>query len=131
MKTMKGLRFSWKYALAICAVAGAAYLVMGFNNRMAELRRLQAQYEQVQQRLQDVQAENAILQTQIAQATTDATVIEWAYSKGHMIMPGDVPVVPLSPSNVTPVPSPTPPAPQLPVENWQIWMLLFVDSITP
>jgi cell division protein FtsB len=128
---MKNLRFSWKYALAIILVAFMGYMVMGFNNRMANLRRLQAQYEQAQKRLEGVMAENAALQTQIAIATTDATVIQWAYSQGHLIQPGDVPVVPLAPGGSTPTPVPTPTAPQLPVENWQIWMLLFVDKIKP
>jgi cell division protein FtsB len=128
---MKNLRFSWKYALAIILVVVMGYMVMGFNNRMENLRQLQAQYEQAQGRLEGVMAENAALQTQIAIATTDVTVLEWAYSQGHLKQPGDIPIVPLAPGGSTPTPAPTPPAPQLPVENWQIWMLLFVDQIEP
>ena len=128
---MKNLHFSWKYALAIALIAVMGYMVMGFNNRMADLRGLAAQFELAKARLESVMAEKAALQTQIAEATMDATVIEWAYSEGHLKKPGDMPVVPLAPGNSTPTPVATPVSPQLPVENWQIWMLLFVDQIEP
>jgi hypothetical protein len=128
---MKGLRFSWKYALTIAGVAVIGYLVMVFNSRAIELRRLAMQRDAAAARATGVARENASLQTQIAGATSEALVIEWAYEKGHMKKPGDIPVVPLAPGGGTPAPTPTPGPRQLPVQNWQMWMLLFVDSISP
>lgn len=128
---MKGLRFSWNYALAIVGIAVIGYLVMVFNSRAVELRRLATQRDAVAVRATSVARENASLQTQIAEATSEAPVIEWAYEKGHMKKPGDIPVVPLAPGGGTPVPTPTPEPKQLPVKNWQMWMLLFVDLISP
>jgi hypothetical protein len=128
---MKGLRFSWKYTLVIGGVAVIGYLVMVFNSRAIELRRLGAQRDIVAARATSVARENASLQTQIAEATSEAPVVEWAYEKGHMKKPGDIPVVPLAPVGGTPAPTPTPGPRQLPVQHWQMWLLLFVDSISP
>jgi cell division protein FtsB len=128
---MKGLNFTWKYGLAIVAVAALAYLVMGFNSRMARLRQLRVQYDEVDATLQALKNSNAALQTQIAGATSDAPVRQWAYEEGRLIQPGDHPIVPLAPAETTPEPTPTPQAIQQPVKNWQMWLLLFVDSISP
>ena len=128
---MKRLPFSWKNFLAIIGVAGLAYMVIGFNSRMARLRELRVQYEQVSAQLEALQRENSRLQTQVAEATSDAPVLRWAYEEGHMVQPGDHVIVPLAPGGSTPAPTPTP-QPQLKaVKNWQMWVLLFVDSISP
>jgi pyruvate/2-oxoglutarate/acetoin dehydrogenase E1 component len=66
-----------------------------------------------------------VLRTQIAYATSDASVREWAYESGHKAMPGDNIIVPLSPPGLTPVsPTPVVSTPQK-VENWQVWWALF------
>lgn len=104
-----------------------AYLVMDFNNRMASLRRLSAQKEGVTQQLAGQVQTQAYLQTQIAYATSDAAVEQWAYEEGDMVRSGDIPVVPLPPSVGTPVPTPTRVVVVTPAANWQFWMWLFVD----
>jgi hypothetical protein len=128
---MKRLQFTWKYGLAIIGVLILAYLVMGFNSRMARLRQLRVQYEAVNAQLDELQRENHGLETQIAEATSNAPVSRWAYEEGHMIQPGDQPIVPLAPGESTPAPTPKPQTIQRPVKNWQMWLLLFVDSISP
>jgi len=128
---MKDLQFSWKYALAIVGVGLLAYVVMGFNSRMAELRRLQAQLDGVSGQATGVALQNDTLRTQIVAATSDQVVRAWAYQQGHMKLPGDQVVAPLAPGNVTPIATPTPALRQMSVENWQMWALLFVDSISP
>jgi len=79
---MKRPSFSWKYALIIIGLFVLAYLVMDFNNRMAALRRLSAQKEDVTQQLAGQKQTEAYLQTQIAYATSDASVEQWAYEEG-------------------------------------------------
>jgi cell division protein FtsB len=124
---MKRPGFSWKYALIIVGMFVLAYLVMDFNNRMAALRRLSTQKEGVTQQLAGQMQTQAYLQTQIAYATSDAAVEQWAYEEGDMVRPGDVPVVPLPPSVGTPMPTPTRVVVVTPVANWQFWLWLFVD----
>jgi cell division protein FtsB len=124
---MKRPGFSWKYTLIIVGMFVLAYLVMDFNNRMASLRRLSTQKEGVTQQLAGQMQTQAYLQTQIAYATSDAAVEQWAYEEGDMVRSGDVPVVPLPPSVGTPMPTPTRVVVVTPAANWQFWLWLFVD----
>jgi cell division protein FtsB len=122
---MKVHLFNWKYAALIVGLAVLAMLVMDFNSRMAELRRLTNEYEQVQAVATQKAETKAALEREIAYATSDAAVIEWAYQDGHMVRPGDVPVVPLAPGGPRPTPTPTPlPTPE-PLSNPESWFALF------
>ncbi len=106
------MNFSWKYAVLIVGLVVIAYLVMNFNSRIANLRRLSVQREAVAARLEGLESTQALLQTQIARATSEAAVIEWAYQEGNLVRPGDNPVVPVPPEGSTPVPTPTPAVPR-------------------
>ena len=128
---MKRPSFSWKYALIIIGFVVLAILVMDFNNRMSALRRLSTQKVGVLAQLEGQIQTQSYLQTQIAYATSDAAVMEWAYEEGSMVRPGDVPVVPLAPAAGTPVPTPTPVVVTTPIANWQFWLWLFVDAKEP
>ena len=125
---MKGLKFSWKYAVAIIGVLLMAYLVMDFNSRTADLRRLTVQKEQVAGQVTQLARTQDTLRTQIAYATSDAAVVDWAYEEGNMVRPGDNPVVPVAPPGSTPAPTPTPVIERPVVSNWQMWLWLFVDT---
>jgi cell division protein FtsB len=108
---------------------GLAFLVIIFNNRIAEQRQLVVQAEKLETDLDSMQATEARLIEQIAYATSDAAVEEWAYQEARMIREGDQPIVPISPSESTPVEAP-PPAPEPVVyTTWQIWWALFFDEL--
>ena len=128
MSMMKGMRFSWKYAVTIVGVLIMAYLVMDFNSRTADLRRLTVQKEQVAGQVTQLARTQDTLKTQIAYATSDAAVVDWAYEEGNMVRPGDNPVVPVAPPGSTPAPTPTPVIERPVVSNWQMWLWLFVDT---
>jgi hypothetical protein len=128
MSMMKGLKFSWRYAAAILGVLIMAYLVMDFNSRTADLRSLTVQREQVAGQVTQLARTQDTLKTQIAYATSDAAVVDWAYEDGNMVRPGDNPVVPVAPPGSTPAPTPTPVIERPVVSNWQMWMWLFVDT---
>jgi cell division protein FtsB len=128
---MKRPGFSWKYALIIVGLTVLAYLVMDFNHRMAALRRLSAQKEVVALQLAGQKQTQVNLQTQIAYATSDAAVEQWAYEEGEMVQSGDIPVVPLPPAGGSPVPTPTSVVVATPAANWQFWLWLFVDPNQP
>jgi cell division protein FtsB len=128
---MKRPVFSWKYALMILGVVVLAYMVMDFNNRVSELHRLSNQKEAVAAEVSSLEKTQNALETKIAYATSEAAVVDWAYEEGHMVGPGDNPVVPIAPSVGTPFPTPTPSVTQQAVSNWQMWMRLFLDSEAP
>lgn len=102
-------------------------MVMDFNNRMSAMRALTVERERVAGHVTQLESEKSALETQIAHAQSDAAVADWAYQEGHMIRPGDNPIVPMQPAESTPVPTPTPSVTHRQVENWQMWMWLFMD----
>lgn len=125
---MKQIKFSWKYAIIIVGVIFLTYLIMDFNNRMVNLRNLSEQKDRVAAQVTSLVQTRTSLETQIAYATSEAAVIEWAYEDGQMVRPGDNPVIPLAPAQSTPAPTPRPIITQSAMENWQVWMLLFFDK---
>jgi cell division protein FtsB len=99
-------------------------MVMDFNGRMAELTRLRAQHEVESAHIADLNATQFILQTQIAYATSEPAVAEWAREQGRLYQDGDFPIF------LIPDPAYTPPPPaaltispnQLaPWETWFAW----------
>jgi cell division protein FtsB len=118
----------WNYALLVIGLAILALLVMDFNNRMADLRRLSDQRQVVAAEVTDLVQTRTALETQIAFATSEGAVRQWAYREGRWVQEGDVLVVPVSPGESTPAPQATlTPTPQ-PQSNWRIWLSLFFDS---
>ncbi len=103
-------------------------LVTDFNSRMAELRRLTAEKESVSARVTSLVQTQDVLKTQVADATSEAAVYAWAYNYGHLGREGDVIVVPKQQPGYTPEPTPTPVVTPEVIQNWQVWLSLFVDQ---
>jgi hypothetical protein len=104
------------------------FIVLEFNRRLEELNMLNAQSRLVQtQATQAVQTQLA-LQTQVAYASSEDAVEEWARTDGHYIRDGDLPVVPLAEPGSAPIAVSTPtPVPTQP-SNWQVWWDLFFGN---
>jgi hypothetical protein len=118
----------WRPILMVVGFAVLVLLVIDFNNRMAELRRLTAEKEDVSARVTSLVETQNSLETQVAYATSDAAVYYWAYNFEHMGREGDVLVVPIQPAGSTPQPTPTPVVTAEVIQNWQVWLSLFVDQ---
>jgi cell division protein FtsB len=100
-------------------------LMMDFNNRMGEMLRLNDQRKDMSAYMTQLVSTQQNLKERIAYATSDVAVQEWARQEGHMIQPGDVPIVPIGPAGaVTPTPNADLPPVQA-VQNWQVWEALF------
>lgn len=128
---MKNQPPGYRYALVVIGLALLTMLVMDFNSRMAELRRLTAEREAVRENQDRFLGTKAALETQIAYATSEAAVIEWAYQDGHMVRPGDVAVVPLPAGQPTPTPMVTQVEVEEEVSYWQRWFALFFAPRAP
>jgi hypothetical protein len=119
---MKGTRNSIKYFFLVLGLALLVVLVMDFNTRMSELRRLTREREAVAGRATQVLQTKTALETALAHATSEAAVSEWAYEDAHMIRPGDNPVVPLpGGGSLAPSPTPSPTPTPRPTSNWETW----------
>ena len=122
---------SLRLLMIVVGLAVLAWLIIDFNSRMAELRRLSADKEQVSAQVTSLVGTQGSLQTQIAYATSENAVKEWAYQEGHWVQPGDNLVIPISPYESTPAPSPVPVVAPKVISNWQLWLALFVDRDLP
>ncbi len=118
----------WKPALILIGFAVLILLVMDFNNRMAELRRLTAEKEVVGARVTSLVQTQASLETQVAYATSEAAVYYYAYNFEHLGEEGDVLVVPIQVEGSQPQPTPTPEITPEVIQNWQVWLSLLADQ---
>jgi cell division protein FtsB len=118
-----------KIFVAAAVLFGLAFLVIIFNNRIAEQRQLVAQAEKLEGKLDAMRATEAKLIDQIAYVTSDAAVEAWAYQEARWIREGDQPIVPISPSESTPVEAPPPALEPVAYAPWQIWWALFFDDL--
>lgn len=124
---MRKLGKGWKPALILIGFGVLVLLVIDFNTRMAELRRLTAEKEVVSARVTSLVQTQASLETQVAYATSEAAVYDWAYNFEHLGKEGDVLVVPKPVEGSLPQPTPTPIVTPEVIQNWQVWLSLLVD----
>lgn len=104
------------------------FLVMDLNSRLNELNRLSEQRDRSTTQVAVLQETLTHLETQIYYATSESSVEEWAYEEGHMALPGDKVIIPLSPPGTTEVPVIIPTAEPVQVTNWDIWMALLFEN---
>jgi hypothetical protein len=103
-------------------------LILDFNSRMADLRRLSAEKERVGAQVTSLIETQRSLETQIVYATSEAAVYKWAYESRRYARPEDNLVVPIQQGEATPVPAPLPTVEPVVVSNWQVWLALFLDD---
>jgi hypothetical protein len=125
---MSKLGRAWKPALILIGFAILVLLVMDFNNRMAELRRLTADKEVISARVTSLVETQTSLETQVAYATSEAAVYYWAYNFAHLGKEGDVLVVPIQVEGSLPQPTPAPVVTPEVIQNWQVWLTLLIDE---
>ena len=128
MKSMKRTWLGWKYALIVIGLVVLTMLIMDFNNRMAEQRRLSDKREDVAVEATDLMYTQVHLEIQIAYATSEAAVQDWAYEEGHMVREGENLVIPLEYPGFTPEVTVIPTITPEPETNFQIWLSLFLES---
>jgi len=117
-------------ALQVLTIVGLVVwllVLLDFNRRLAAEQQLVNAANQARTQVAKLEAEHSLLETQVAYATTDAAVIQWAHENGKMTKGGEVLVVPLLP---TPQPTPLPPPAPLPEAppTWVLWQNLFFSE---
>lgn len=121
---MKKSPINWKQLAVFGGFIVLFFLLMDFNSRINELNRLNTQLSGMKTDVAASKSTQSALQEQIAYATSDAAVNEYARNSG-MVREGEKLVVPIA--NDTPVPQqavePTPST--IKVTNQEIWWALF------
>ncbi len=122
---MKAIWDARKKIIGLSAVLLLVLLMMNINSRLAEYFRLSGDRDQLSTQVAYSRATKMALETQVAYATSDQAVEDWARNEAHLARPGDKVIIPLTPEGQTVQPqaqvTPTPTK----VENWQVWWALF------
>ena len=116
-----------KVAFVVAAIV-LFFLVMDLNNRLNELSRLSAQRDEAQQVVDNLEQTLSILNTQIAYATSEGAVEQWAYEEGHMVREGENLIIPLQPAGATQEPLIMLTATPQTISNWDVWLALFLGQ---
>ena len=121
------MKFKWRNILIILGLFLAVVLLIDFNRRMEELDSLTAKLNSVRAEGTSVMQTQDALVTQVAFATSDQAVEQWAY-QNKMAHDGEhlVQLEPSGSATVTPVPAPVTQVEALP--TWRIWWELFFGT---
>ena len=121
------MKLKWRNILILLGLFLAVVLLIDFNRRMEELDSLTAKLNSVRAEGTAILQTQAALKTQVAFATSDQAVEQWARSN-KMVKPGEQPVQ-LEPSGtVTATPVAVPVAQTEALPNWRIWWQLFFGA---
>jgi cell division protein FtsB len=120
-------RKSARIWLLVAAVLGI--IVLGdLNRRMTDARRLEQDAHLLQTEVGWLEAENASLETQIANATSVAFIEAWAHSEGKMVRNGERLIIPIPAEGFVPTPTPFVQTSEPVVNKWEVWWaLIFGD----
>jgi hypothetical protein len=121
------MMFKWRNILIIVGLFLAVVLLVDFNRRMEELDRLTAQLDAVRAEATTVIQTQTALAGQVAYATSDVAVQEWAYGN-KMVRPGEHLVGLVPDAKITPTTIPTLVLRVNEMPNWRIWWELFFSG---
>ena len=125
ISVMKAFLEARRRLLGVAAIFLMVLLMMNLNSRLGEYFRLDTERDKLATQVNDLKLTRIALETQVAYATSDQAVEDWARSEAHLSQPGDQVVIVITPVNNTLVPqvveTPTP----RPVQNWEVWWALF------
>jgi len=121
------MKFKWRNVLIIIGLVVAVVLLIDFNRRMEELNRLATNLKAVQVQGTEIMQTQYALVTQVAYATSDAAVEQWAY-ENKWVRVGEHPVDVIPAGDVTPTPVPPAVTQTANPPNWRIWWELFFGS---
>ncbi len=122
---MKSIQFDKKRIIVVAGLVLLFFLMVDLNTRLNDLYRLTRERDSMRTEIANLTATAVGLETQIAFATSDGAVEQWAREEGMLVRPGDQLIVPIAPADATPVPVVAPQATQPAMKNWQVWWALF------
>ena len=122
---MKSIQFDKKRIIVVAGLVLLFFLMVDLNTRLNDLYRLTRERNSMRTEIANLTGTAVGLETQIAYATSDVAVEQWAREEGMLVRPGDQLIVPIAPADATPVPVVAPQVTQPEMRNWQVWWALF------
>ncbi len=124
---MTNLVINWRRVGFLIGVGFLVLVILDLNARIEGLNSLDSEMKVVAVQATQAMQTHAALETQVAYATSEQAVIDYARNV-RMVQDGDIPVVPVGQANVTPTPESTPTPSPTPEANWQTWWNLFFED---
>jgi hypothetical protein len=121
------MKFKWRNILIILGLLLAVVLLIDFNRRMEELDNLTAKLDSVRAEGTSVMQTQEELLTQVAYATSDQAVEQWAY-RNKWVRVGEHAVQLEPEGTVTVTPAPVQVMQTEAMPNWRIWWQLFFGA---
>lgn len=125
MMMMNSLWQTRKRIIGLIALVLLFMLMSNLNSRLSELFRLSSQQNDMSTQVGNAQATISALQSQVAYATSDQAVEDWARDEARLAKPNEKVIIPVTPRAQVNQPTPQPTPTQPPAENWQVWWALF------
>ena len=122
---MSRFAFIPRRILTLIGLAILFLVIVGFSRRITEFTRLSNQLDLESARITELVATQSYLQGQIAYATSEAAVEEWAREDNRLAQPGDFVVIPLQQEGSQPLAAQQAQPTQQALSNWQTWMQWF------
>lgn len=124
----RGLNISAAQVVLVIGIVFALSVIINFSARIQTEQRISAEASQLRVEVTALAATQAALATELAFVASDAYVAGWAHSDGHMVRAGEVLVVPIPASAVTPTPARRPAEAPKPLTNFDLWLELFFST---
>jgi cell division protein FtsB len=122
---MKAFLEARKRILGLVAIIILVLVMLNLNSRLGEYFRLDSQRDSMSTQMAELRLTHDMLETQVAYATSDQAVEDWARNEAHEAQEGDKVVIVITPPGNTVVPPVVEtPAPRV-VQNWEVWWALF------
>lgn len=122
---MKRIQFDKKRIFVVAGLVLLFFLMVDLNSRLNDLYRLTRERDSMRTEIANLTMTAVGLETQIAFATSEVAVENWAREEGVLVRPGDQLIVPIAPAGATPMPVVVQPPEPVKLKNWQVWWALF------
>ena len=117
----KKIKLSDRRIVIVLAIILVILLMMDFNNRMSNMIQLNQMETILRTKVAGLEATKMVVEDDIAYATSDRALEEWAREKDRLIEEGDHPIIIMPPSDYTPVPTATPKPETIVLTRLEIW----------
>lgn len=128
MKTLwekiKQINWADRRLITVIVIVVLVFLMMDFNNRMTNMLQLNKQEEILLTQMADLESTLVDIESQIAYATSDRALEEWAREKNRLIEQGDYPIIVKAPLNQVITPTPKPKPQEVVTSRMEIWQQL-------
>ena len=124
---MRKINLDFKRVLLIIFIAIAVLLLLDYQSRKTLLYQVQSQRDLIRQGVVSLQQTEIALQQKLNFANSEVMVEQFAREELGAGQEGDIRIVPISPYDITPTPTPVVVPTQQPVKNWQVWSAVFFD----